>query len=217
MIEIAHLPLVRRVVLGLGLGGLIVCAAAGGLAWHWSRCNFLDDANRASASPRDRRERYLFACGRVWRSLDGGQEWEQLETLGLPFGMQEGYIAVDLKPGFLYLGVILAAPGSIQCWDCAWSQRIPAVYVSIDGGHTWSLAHQFKPGPVEDVSFVGVFVDPRQDVNAWTVLLYDEDILYYNSQDGRNWTLICDDRQLDMMASRCELPDQIDAVGILEE
>lgn len=209
MFEIAYPGFVRRLAWTLVLGAMTACAAAGGLVWYLSRCDFLNYVDRAATSPRQSSERYLFACGHVWHSLDGGGQWTQLETNGLPFGAQDGYIAPDLKPGLLYLGLLLATPSSIQCWNCAWSQVSPAMFVSTDSGRTWRLTYAFKPGPAGSVSFVGVFADPEREVDAWAIIVHDEQVIFYNSEDGRDWRVKCSDRQPDVSASRCDMPNRI--------
>ncbi|MBI3243769.1 MAG: hypothetical protein HYZ49_15905 [Chloroflexi bacterium] len=209
MFQFTSRTLARRFLLALTLGLTMTCATAGGLVWYLTRCDTLSYLNRASASPRDPNERYLFACSYVWHSTDGGIAWNRIDPRGLPFGARDGLIAVDRKPGFLYLGLLINTSSSVHCWNCAWKNLRPAIFVSADDGHTWNFTYKFKRGPAGDLTFLALMVDPEKEGNAWAVIRSEGEITYYGSGTaGKFWKPAC--REFYYSGSGgCELPDDL--------
>lgn len=199
----------RKLTLSLALGVALLCAAAGGVAWRFTRCNVLDYLNLAAAAPLNPREQYLFACGYVWHSLDSGHLWRRVSPRGLPFGARDGHIAVDRKPGFLYLGVLTNTRSSRYCLQCGWTYLRPAIYTSTDGGLHWTFAYKFRRGPAGQGGFLGVFADPDQEGHAWTVIQNVDAIAYYGTAtSGMFWTQTCLEYYF-TGAGGCELPGNV--------
>ncbi|MCS6911409.1 MAG: glycoside hydrolase, partial [Anaerolineales bacterium] len=150
-------PVRWRAVMAVTAFGLACLAlGVGGAVWYALRCNVLDYIERAAASPSNPRQQYLFACGYLYESVDGGQTWLRRESTGLPFGAREGWVAVDRQPGVLYLGTTIFTNSSAYCWNCAWTYLRPAIFVSTDGGKTWQFAYRFRRGPANQSSFLGL-------------------------------------------------------------
>ena len=208
MFQFVSPTLARRFILALTLPLMMVCAVVGGVVWYFTRCEPLSYLSRAAVSPHNADEQYLFACGYVWRSEDGGIAWNRIDSRGLPLGARDGHIAVDRKPGYLYLGILINTSSSIYCWNCAWKNLRPAIYVSFDNGHTWAFAYKFKRGPARDVGFLALLADPKKEGNAWAVIRSEGEISYYAAGTaGKFWKSAC--REYYFTGSGgCELPDE---------
>ncbi len=184
------------------------CAAMGGVVWYFARCDTLSYLNRAAAAG-DPKEQYLFACGYVWHSEDGGLVWSRIDPRGLPLGLRDGHIAVDRKPGFLYLGILINTSSSIHCWNCAWKNLRPAIYVSSDGSHTWSFTYNFKRGPASDLTFLALLVNPKKEGNAWAVIRNEGEITYYGTGTAGKFWKSARREYYFTGSGGCELPDEL--------
>ena len=208
MTHFANPRLGRRFLLtalGVTLG---VCLGAGGAAGSLLRCNVLDYTDRASLNPLNPYDRYLFACSYVWHSLDGGRRWDRVDPHGLPFGARDGYVAVDRQRGRLYLGLLVHTHSSPQCWDCAWKRLRPAIFVSADGGTTWQLSYQFKQGPADNNSFVGLYANPDKAGYVYAVVKNVDEVTFYASGTrGQFWKPIC--LEFYDVGRTCHLPESV--------
>jgi hypothetical protein len=204
------IPIRLRTILIAGAVGLgLMVAAGGGLTWYFLRCDVQDYFHRAATSPSNPQERYLFACRYVWRSTDGGRVWARLSSSGLPFGTRDGYIAIDLQPRTLYLGILIPTSSSIYCWNCAWKYLRPAIYTSTDGGHTWTFAYRFKRGLAGNSNFIGLYGDPEREGRVWAVIRNSDEITYYGSgTGGRFWKRTCGEFYF-VGSGRCTLPKPV--------
>jgi hypothetical protein len=199
----------RRLLLSLALAAALVCGGLGGAVWYATRCNVFDYMDRASTSPRDHSQRFLFACGYVWHSADGGLAWRRVDPHGLPLGARDGYIAVHGDPGRLYLGILINSSSSIYCWDCAWKNLRPAIYTSLDGGNSWTFSYKFKRGPADEGGFMGVFIDPARDNFVYAVIKNADEVTFYASgTSGRFWKEMCTEYYA--VGRTCHLPENVD-------
>jgi hypothetical protein len=170
----------------------VVCSAAGGAAWYATSCDRDSYQDRASTSWVNDQEKYLFACGHVWHSLDAGQTWQQIPSGGLPLLARDGRIAVDRTPGHLYLGLILAASSTLSCPLCPLTRVQPAMYVSDDGGQHWKLTHRFPGGTAGLVRYRALNADPNFPGSAWAIIQREEVAIYYGTNTGgRAWLQTC--------------------------
>jgi photosystem II stability/assembly factor-like uncharacterized protein len=198
----------KRLLFG-GLAAALLCATAGGLTWAILSCDARPGLARAAVSPRNAAERFAFACGYLWHSEDGGQIWRRSAVGGLPLGAREGLVAVDRRPGRLYLGLLLTGSSSFYCWNCAWKFLHPAIFTSDDGGRSWQLAYQFKRGPTGDSGFLGLFGDPLRAGHVWAVIKNVDQITYYASgTGGQFWRNLCVEYTF-VGSGRCSLPRSI--------
>lgn len=180
----------RRRILLAGL--LVIGAMAGGGVWYVTRCDRAGYQDRASTSWVNSQEKYLFACGQVWHSLDAGQTWQPIPSGGLPLLVRDGRIAVDRAPGHLYLGLLLADPSTLNCPLCPLLRVQPAVYVSADGGQHWQLMHKFSGGEAGIIRFRALNADPDFPGSAWAIIQHEQTSIYYGTNtSGRAWLQSC--------------------------
>lgn len=192
MFHFAHRSLGRKFSLTLLAGTLLACLSTSAGVAYALQCNVIDYMNRRAANPANKSEQYLFACGYVWHSTDQGAVWNRVDPTGLPFGVRDGYIASNGQPGHLYLGILTLTRSSLNCWNCAWRNQRPAIYTSVDGGHTWILSYKFKAGPAGDGGFVGVYAHPTKDKFLYAVIKNSDEVTFYASgTSGQFWKPIC--------------------------
>jgi hypothetical protein len=183
---------VRRLLLALLAAPLVVCAVAGGGAWYATRCDRDSNLSAAATSWTNNREKYLFACGQVWHSLDAGQTWKRIPTAGLPPLARDGRIAEDRAPGKLYLAMLQALPSSLECLLCPLTWVQPVMYVSDDGGGHWQLVQHFPPGANGYTRVRSLTADPDYSDAAWMVLVSDTQVVYWATNDGgADWIRTC--------------------------
>jgi len=193
----------RRVVLASLAGLLFVCAAAGGTGWYALRCNRADYQNRASVSWVNPSEEYLYACGSVWHSLDAGNAWAQIPSVGLPFWLRDGRIAIDLTPGRLYLATLLAVPSSLDCPLCPLTRVQPVMYLSENGGRVWREAQRFPESQTGITSFRSLSADPDYPNSGWAILVTGVRVVYWATNNGgHSWRLTCEER----LGFMCDAP-----------
>ena len=198
----------RRLLLTWALGLVLLCAGLGGGAWYAVRCDMHDYLGQAKASETHPRERYFFACGAVWRSLDGGQTWQRLPVNRPLSSVREAHLAVDRKPGVLYLAAMLSLPTSWACPLCAWTRVQPTLYVSTDGGDHWSPVYQFKPGLARSTRFVALHADPDYGEAAWVIIQQGDYVAYYGTNTaGQVWQRTCVEESTDSVD--CDPPETL--------
>ncbi len=210
MFQLASPVDARKLTLVMMVGAALLCASVGGAAWRLTRCDRADYLDRAKPFLPNPREQYLFACGRVWRSVDGGQTWARVLAQGLPFGLRDAQIGVDRKPGLLYLGALTRPRLSpnFNCLQCAWVKVRPTIYISYDGGARWRLGHTFQPGSVGNTRFVAVHADPDYESAAWVILQHGDEVAYYGTNTaGHLWQKTCVEDNL--ASPRCDPPDDL--------
>lgn len=200
----------RRLILAAAWVAAALSAGVGGATWYFTRCDMADHLSQAKSFLPNPQEQYLFACGRVWHSLDGGHAWAQVPAQGLPSGLRDAEIGVDRKPGLLYLGAITnpRLVPNFECLTCAWVKVRPAIYVSHDGGLRWTLAHAFRPAAAGDSRFIAVNADPDYDSAAWVILKRGDEVAYYGTNTaGRAWQKTC--VEVNPSIPRCDPPDDL--------
>jgi hypothetical protein len=111
---------------------------------------------------------------RLERSNDGGRSWSKLSDL--PQGMQAFTLdAAPSNPMRVYVSAMLNADP-----DAGIAQSTPALFVSDDGGATWSTPRSIQGATPDDFAYIAA-VDPRDPdtiyvrTDAWT-LSEDESI-----------------------------------------
>jgi photosystem II stability/assembly factor-like uncharacterized protein len=208
MFQLASPIYARKLGLALALAALLACAGAGGAAWYFTRCHRDDYLSQVKVFLPNPQEQYLFACGRIWRTINGGRSWTRPPMRGLPFGVRTAQIAVDRKPGLLYLGVVAHTRLSFNCLQCTWIRVQPAIYVSHNGGMDWQLAREFNFGPGGQTLFMAVHADPDYENAAWAILKRGDDVAYYATNNGgRTWQKTCSED--DFPNLRCDPPDEL--------
>ncbi len=208
MFQLAVPVFTRRIILVAGLMVAALGTGMAGVGWYLTRCDMHTYLDQAKASWLDAREKYLFACGSVWHSTDEGRRWARVHAQGLPFGLREGQVGVDRTPGLLYLGVLTFPGFSLDCLKCAWTRVGPVIYISLDGGRHWQLAHRFPEGPLRSTRFLAVHADPDYESAAWVILQRGDKATYYGTNTaGKLWQQTCVEEDLNYL--HCDPPDEL--------
>jgi photosystem II stability/assembly factor-like uncharacterized protein len=202
-------PFTRKLLLGGVLSVVVVCAGMGGAAAYLTRCDMRDYLDRATVATAQPQQRYLFACGYVWHSPDAGRRWNRINVSGLPLGTRDGVITSDKQPNVLYLGVMILSRSSVYCFDCAIKYQRPAIYVSTDGGRTWTFAYKFRRSLASVSGFLALYADPESEGHVWAVVKNGDEITYYASgTTGRFWKDSCTEYYF-AGSGGCDLPDSV--------
>ncbi len=209
MFQSAAPQFTRRLALISLVSLVVVCAGAGGTVAYFNRCSLLDYLGRAAVSPLNPNHQYVFACGYVWYSVDGGRLWNRINQHGLPVGTRDGFIAFDREPNTLYLGVLILSRSSIHCLQCAFTNLRPAIYLSADAGQTWTFAYKFRRGPAENGGFIALYGNPQQAAQVWAVIHNGDEITYYASATGgRFWKESCTEYYF-LSSGGCAVPADV--------
>ena len=204
-----------RLVISLGLAAGLLCLGAGVATWAVVGCKRDDYLNRAAPSWINDRERYLFACGQMWHSLDAGQTWTRRPTQGLPALARDGFIAADIAPGHFYLALLLRGRTTVECPLCAWSEVIPTILISSDYGEHWTLNHSFPATRLGAASIRAMYADPNYPGSAWVILNLGGDVTYFaTNTSGGLWIRTC----VEGYNGACDPPDDfLSGGGLLNQ
>ncbi len=128
----------------------------------------------------------------VYRSKDGGQNWEKI------LFANENAGAVDLlldpnNPRILYASTwrIRRTPYSLESGG-----EGSALWKSTDGGDTWTNISANKGLPGGDWGISGVAVSPVNSNRVWAIIENDKGGVYRSEDGGENWRKVNDSRAL---------------------
>lgn len=128
----------------------------------------------------------------VYRSKDGGQNWEKILFANEDAG------AVDLlldpnNPRILYASTwrIRRTPYSLESGG-----EGSALWKSTDGGDTWTNISTNKGLPGGDWGISGVAVSPVNSNRVWAIIENDKGGVYRSEDGGENWRKVNDSRAL---------------------
>lgn len=128
----------------------------------------------------------------VYRSTDGGQNWE----LVLFESEQAG--AIDLKidpnnPRILYAATWEAYR---SFWDISSGGPGSKLYKSTDGGDSWTDITQSKGLPTGPLGKMAVAVSPAKPGRVWALIEAQDEGLYLSDDGGKSWEHVCKERKL---------------------
>lgn len=145
----------------VGAASTLLQTSDGGQSWTPRPSSFGIGQNAAAVHWNSAREGWLITTTQIWKTSDGGENWDHQATLGLPEG--RSLTTLDFRdPNHLWVAGLAGA-----------------VYQSIDGGQTWT--HQ-TPGVRQswtDAAFVNSQV-------GWVV--GEQGSIHQTSDGGRTWT-----------------------------
>ncbi|HEV2386127.1 MAG TPA: hypothetical protein VGS20_02620 [Candidatus Acidoferrales bacterium] len=165
---------------------------------HWQRMGLEQTGHiaRIIVDPRDSDRVFVCAVGQafrpqhergIFRTLDGGKTWQQVLFVNEDTGCSE--LAMDPQdPNTLFAGMWQL---EIRTWDLHSGGPGSGVYVTHDGGATWSKVSGHGLPPADHpLGKVAVAIAPSNP-NRVYALLQDTTPGFYRSDDGgRNWTLV---------------------------
>jgi photosystem II stability/assembly factor-like uncharacterized protein len=187
------------------LAALFLCLCLGATTWRVAACDRDDYLNRVQPSWIHANERWLFACGRVWRSDDAGQTWVRVPGSGLPLLARDGWIAADRQPGHLYLALIRGGQSRPGCPLCALTEIRPTLFVTDDGGAHWRPVYDFRAVRVGQAEFRALHAHPDLDHAAWVILTLNDETAYYATNNGgEHWRKTC----VQFFGYECDPPDE---------
>lgn len=128
----------------------------------------------------------------VYRSRDGGKNWELILTRGDKAG------AIDLtfdptNANTMYAGFwqVLRTPYSLESGGAG-----GGLFKSTDGGDTWTELTRNAGLPKGLVGKVGVTVSPVNPERVWTIIEAEDGGVFRSDDAGKTWTRTSDNRNL---------------------
>jgi photosystem II stability/assembly factor-like uncharacterized protein len=105
---------------------------------------------------------------KLWKSIDGGDTWENLsDKPGMPKGMN-GIIGVTVSP-----------KNSERVWAIIENSEAPGVYRSDDGGKTWARINQDRALLQRAWYYCRIYADAQNEDKVWVM-----NVSYGVSKDG---------------------------------
>ncbi len=105
---------------------------------------------------------------KVWKSIDGGETWENLsDNVGMPKGIN-GIIGITVSP-----------KNSNRVWAIIENTEAPGVYRSDDAGKTWSRINQDRALLQRAWYYCRIYADTQNEDKVWVM-----NVSYGVSKDG---------------------------------
>ncbi len=178
------------------LGNGIYKSTDGGETWQHMGLDLTGHIGRIVVDPHNPNVVFACAVGQmyrpqrergIFRTTDGGKTWQQVLFVNEDTGCSE--LSMDPHdPQTLFAGMWQVA---IHTWDLHSGGPGSGVYVSHDGGSTWSkLAGRGLPPAGKALGKTAVQVAPT-DSNRVYALIQEDTPRFYRSDDrGRTWKLV---------------------------
>jgi photosystem II stability/assembly factor-like uncharacterized protein len=128
----------------------------------------------------------------IYRSRDGGSNWEQVLARGPRAG------AVDLAMDQSNPRILYAALWQAQrsFWELSSGGPDSGLYRSVDGGDTWQDLSEAAGFPAGIKGKIGVAVSPQRSGRVWALVEAEAAGLYRSDDGGDTWTLANGNRDL---------------------
>ena len=128
----------------------------------------------------------------VFRSKDGGQNWEKILYVSPKAG------AVDLiidrnNPDVLYATTWQVYRKAWKMWGGGGDSKL---WKSVDGGDTWSDLTQNPGMPEGPIGKIGVTVSPADSNRVWAIVEANEGGVFRSDDAGKTWEKTNDERKL---------------------
>ncbi len=143
--------------------------------------------------PQDPNVVYVAALGHVWgpnsergvyRSINGGQTWEQVLFVDESTGAID--ISIDpLNPNTLYAALW---EFSGRPWNISSGGPLSGLYRSMDGGDSWQNLSRNPGFPASPIGKIGVAASPAQSERVWALVESTDGGLFLSDDRGATWT-----------------------------
>ncbi len=173
----------------------------GGKTWKHVGLDDTRQIARIRVHPKNPDLVYVAALGHVWgpneqrgvfRSKDGGKNWEKVFSRGAKAG------AIDLiidptNPSVLYAGFweVYRKPWTLESGGAG-----GGIFKSTDGGDTWTELTRNPGMPRAVVGKVGITVSPANPERVWAIVEAEDGGVFRSDNGGRTWTKTNEQRNL---------------------
>lgn len=186
----------------LAMGNGIYKSTDGGESWTHMGLEATGRIGRVVVHPRDPDVVYACALGHayapqqergVYRTTDGGRSWERVLFADPGTGCAD--LAIDPeRPDVLFAGMWSL---QVDPWQLASGGTGGGVYVTRDGGDTWSkLAGAGLPAADQRVGKVAVAVAYSDPDRVYALLELEHPTLYRSDDGGRRWRMMNRDHDM---------------------
>jgi photosystem II stability/assembly factor-like uncharacterized protein len=169
----------------------------------WKRMGLEDTRQipRIRVHPKNPDLVYVAALGHVWgpndqrgvfRSKDGGKNWEKVLTRGNKAG------AIDLildpsNPNTIYAGFweVYRKPWTLESGGPG-----GGIFKSTDGGDTWTELTRNNGMPKGTVGKIGLAVSPANPDRLWAIVEAEDGGVFRSDNGGTTWTKVNEERRL---------------------
>ncbi|MEA2561302.1 MAG: hypothetical protein QOH06_2806 [Acidobacteriota bacterium] len=129
----------------------------------------------------------------IYRTRDGGKTWEQVLKKDADTGASD--VAIDpSNPNIVFAGLWQARR---RPWDLTSGGPGSGLYVSRDGGDTWTQLKQGEAGLPEGTwGKVGIAVAPSDGRRVYVLIEAEKGGLFRSDDGGESWTLATRSREL---------------------
>ncbi|KPK85637.1 MAG: hypothetical protein AMS27_06745 [Bacteroides sp. SM23_62_1] len=181
----------------LNLGAGIYRSPDAGKTWEYMGLENTRNIHRIIIDPRDENTVYVGSIGNPWgehaergiyKTIDGGKTWEKI-------------LYVDEKTGVADLVMDPSNPNKLIA--AMWQHRRKpwffesggpgsGLYVTVDGGKTWTKRSSKDGLPAGDLGRIGVAIAPSNPNIVYAIIESEKNALYKSEDGGNKWTMIND-------------------------
>ena len=178
-----------------GVGRGVYRSINGGDTWTFLGLEGSERIHRILLHPTDADIAYVGAMGPAWsdglergvfKTADGGQSWEQILYVDARTGVSD-MVMDPTNPDKLIVGMwsFRRSP-----WFFESGGSGSGLYITVDGGLTWSLADESDGLPAGEWGRIGLTIYPMDPSIVYALVEAEESALLRSSDGGRHWTTV---------------------------
>ncbi len=185
----------------MNLGAGIYKSLDAGKTWSLMGLEKTRNIHRIIVDPRDENTVYAGAHGNAWsehpergvyKTTDGGKTWEKI-------------LYVDEKTGVADLVMdpsnpnkLIAAMWQHRRWPWYFESGGPGsgLYVTLDGGKTWTRRTEKDGLPKSDLGRIGLAIAPSNPAIVYALVESEKNALFRSEDGGRKWKKINDSEDI---------------------